>query len=104
GAVNAAIVRVHGRENLLKEVCRIAADHGKFEMAWIGTVDAAIHEIRPVAWSGFSPEVANRVSWNSISTAQGTLGEAMRTRTPAVRNDIEAQLPVGGLRDEAVQR
>ena len=33
--INAAIVRIHDREALLRETCRIAVEHGKFELVWI---------------------------------------------------------------------
>jgi len=62
GKINAAIVRIRERRALLEETCRIASEEGKFEMIWIGTVDAAKQEIHPVAWTGFSPETAHKVS------------------------------------------
>jgi len=102
--INAAIVRIRERKALLEEACRIASGQGKFEMIWIGTIDAEKQEIRPVAWTGFSLETAHKVSWKSTTAARGTLGEAVRTRRLAFRNDIEAELPGGGLRQEALSR
>ncbi len=102
--INAAIVRIRDRKALLEETCHIASSQGKFETVWIGTVNEEKQEIRAAVWSGFSPEIANRVSWNSASAAQGTLNEAIRTRKPSVRNDIENELPVGGMRAEALRR
>ena len=32
GEINAAIVRIRDREALLRETCRIASEHGKFEL------------------------------------------------------------------------
>ncbi|MBI3045644.1 MAG: EAL domain-containing protein [Betaproteobacteria bacterium] len=102
--INAAIVRIRDKERLLHETCRIAADHGKFEMVWIGTVDAEKQEIQPVVWTGFLPETARRVSWKSIHAARGALLEAVETRKLSVRNDVESELPIGGMRREALQR
>ena len=102
--INAAIVRIHDREALLRETCRIAAEHGKFDLVWIGTLDQDRQEIRPVAWKGFSTETAHAVSWASIAAAKGTLGEAVASRSASVRNDIEAELPGGKLRQEALER
>jgi PAS domain S-box-containing protein/diguanylate cyclase (GGDEF)-like protein len=102
--VNAAIVRIRDQETLLQETCRIAAERGKFELVWIGEINAEGQKIRPVASRGFSLKVAHAVSWASISNAQGTLGEAIRTRKPAVRNDIQSDLPSGGLRQEAMKQ
>jgi diguanylate cyclase (GGDEF)-like protein/PAS domain S-box-containing protein len=104
GSVNAAIVRIREREELLRETCRIASEESGFEMTWIGTIDSEKQEVRPVAWTGFSAETANAVSWASISAAGGTLSEAIKTRKPAVRNDIESGLPSGMLRQEALAR
>ena len=102
--INAAIARVRERGALLKEICRIASEQGKFEMVWIGTLDHEKQSVRPIAWTGFSPATANAVSWATMQSTQGTLGEAVRTRKPAVRDDILSQLPAGKLRQEAVER
>jgi diguanylate cyclase (GGDEF)-like protein len=102
--INAAIVRIREREGLLRETCRIASEEGKFEMIWIGMIDSEKQEVRPVAWTGFSAETAHAVSWASMSAAKGTLSEAIQTRKPSVRNNIEAELPAGKLRTEALQR
>ena len=103
GEINAAIVRITDRATLLAETCRIATQHGRFEMVWIGEIDFDRQSVRPAAFTGFSAPTAHAVSWKSINAAQGTLAEAIRTRCAAVRNNIEASLPSGGLRDEAMQ-
>ena len=40
-AINAAIVRIRDRSELLEEACRVAVAHGGFPMAWIGSVGIA---------------------------------------------------------------
>ena len=100
--INAAIVRIGDRQTLLRETCRIAAELGKFEMAWVAEIDERVREVRPVAWAGFSDGAAHGVSWSSISAAKGTLGEAIANRRAAVRNDLGA-LPAGKLAQEAVE-
>jgi diguanylate cyclase (GGDEF)-like protein/PAS domain S-box-containing protein len=102
--INAATVRIRERKALLEETCRIVSEHGKFEMTWIGEIDHDAQRVRPIAWTGFSDEAAHAVSWASISTAKGTLGEAIRTRKASVRNDIEGELPGGTLRHEALKQ
>ncbi|HET9403932.1 MAG TPA: GGDEF domain-containing protein [Burkholderiales bacterium] len=102
--INASIIRIHDRDALLRETCRIAVEHGKFELVWIGTVDLPKQEIRPIAWSGFSPEVAHGVSWKSSRIAGGTLGEAIRTAKPTFRNDIETGMTAGGMRAAALKQ
>jgi diguanylate cyclase (GGDEF)-like protein/PAS domain S-box-containing protein len=102
--VNAAIVRIREREGLLRETCRIATEVGKFEMVWIGTLDFEQKQVRVVAWAGFSAETAHKVSWATIEAAQGPVGEAIQTKKVAVRNDIEAGMPTGMLRKEAMTK
>src|SRR6185295_4657200 len=82
--INAAIIRIPHHEALLRETCRIAVEHGKFELVWIGLVDEVKKKVQPVAWAGFSPEAAHAVDWASISGSRGTLGEAIHTLKPAV--------------------
>jgi diguanylate cyclase (GGDEF)-like protein len=100
--INAAIIRIRERKALLEETCRIVAEHGKFEMAWIGALDHDAQQIEPVAWKGFSDQTARAVSWARISTAKGALSEAMLTRKASVRNDIGDGLPGGQLSGEAL--
>jgi diguanylate cyclase (GGDEF)-like protein/PAS domain S-box-containing protein len=46
GRINALIVRVHDRDELFREACRIAVEVGAFSMAWIGLLDADTSEIQ----------------------------------------------------------
>jgi diguanylate cyclase (GGDEF)-like protein/PAS domain S-box-containing protein len=101
--INAAIVRIGDRQTLLRETCRIASELGRFEMVWVAEIDQKAEEVRPLAWVGFSEEAARAVGWKSIGAAHGTLGEAIASRRASVRNDIGSELPVGKLRQEAVQ-
>jgi diguanylate cyclase (GGDEF)-like protein len=102
GEINAAIVRIRERETLLKETCRIVVEHGKFELVWVGVLDPEKQEVRSVAWAGFSPDAAHSVSWMTIKAARGSVGEAIRTRRPAINNNIDASVKRGVLRQEAV--
>jgi diguanylate cyclase (GGDEF)-like protein/PAS domain S-box-containing protein len=102
--INAAIIRIHDREALLRETCRIAVEHGKFELVWIALLDHEKQTVQPVAWAGFSLHAAHAVTWASISAVRGTLGSAIQTRKPAVRNDIDTELSPGNLRQEALQK
>jgi two-component system cell cycle sensor histidine kinase/response regulator CckA len=47
------ITRIDDRDELYQAACRIAVERGGFRMAWIGLVDKATSEIRPVASAGF---------------------------------------------------
>ncbi len=102
--INAAIARVREREALLRETCRVASEHGKFEFVWVASVDPERQRIQPVAWTGFAPETAQSVNWASIGVPGVTLGEVIRTRRLAVRNDFDAERPTGILRQEAAKK
>jgi diguanylate cyclase (GGDEF)-like protein/PAS domain S-box-containing protein len=104
GEINAAIVRIHDREALLRETCRIAVEHGKFELVWIALLDQEKQRIEPVAWAGFSPEVAHALTWANLGRPGVLLAEVIRTRKVAVRNDIDAEIPAGSLRQEAIKK
>src|SRR5688572_32726026 len=98
------MIRRPPRSTLFPYTTLFRSEHGKFELVWIGTVDAPKRKIQLVAWNGFSPEVAHGVSWKSSGISGGTLGEAIRTAKPAVRNDIETEMTAGGMRAEALKQ
>jgi len=50
--VNQAIVRLRDRDELLREICRIAVEEGHFDMAWVGRGDAQGLHIQPVVQWG----------------------------------------------------
>ena len=50
--INAAITRIHARDALFDEVCRIAVHVGAFKTAWIGVFDPDALDGRVVAWCG----------------------------------------------------
>jgi len=50
--VNQAITRVKSQQELFESICRIAVDFGKIRLSWIGLVEEATGEVRPVAATG----------------------------------------------------
>ncbi|HEY5536806.1 MAG TPA: PAS domain S-box protein [Ignavibacteria bacterium] len=50
--VNQVIVRADSSETLYSEICRIAIEYGKFNMAWIGLKDEKTQKIIPAASEG----------------------------------------------------
>lgn len=50
--INSTIVRLRDREELFREVCRVAVIHGKFVMAWIGLSQPGTARNIPVVWYG----------------------------------------------------
>lgn len=90
-AINGSILRTHAEEELVSAACRIAVEQGGFKIAWIGQVDQQTQWVTPVAHAGIGRDAvyALRISAREdIPEGQGTAGTALRTREPAIDNDI----------------
>ena len=89
-SINTLIVRVHEREELFREACRVAVEFGHFGLAWVGMTGADKAQIKPTAWHGVD-------LWTgSIGFAAADIGyldealvdEAVRQRLPFVCRDL----------------
>ncbi|MBI3561453.1 MAG: EAL domain-containing protein [Gammaproteobacteria bacterium] len=90
-AINSAIVRIRDRQALFDETCRIAADYGEFDTAWIGLCAADDSVLTPVAYMGI--ELNRLQDLLKTSELQGSfqpcvLDQALTSRSTAFRNDI----------------
>jgi diguanylate cyclase (GGDEF)-like protein/PAS domain S-box-containing protein len=104
--INALIVRVRDRDELFRESCRMAVEAGGFRMAWIGVVDPAAKEVKPVAWQGVDAEYIQRMPVGLVDTGpqgRGLAGRAVREKT-AIAIDDMTQDPRVLLKDEARER
>lgn len=105
--INSAIVRVNDRQQLFKEACTIAVEHGKFGLAWIGLLDPVTLDVTPVAWAGIGTDDIKHSKTTAradVSLGQGLVGRAIRERKPAFSNDIVAEQNVGGKRRQEAIR
>ena len=89
-ATNRAIVRIHDKNELLKEICRIAVDDGGFAMVWAGIANPATRLIEPVAVYGASEGYLDHIRIATVDSPgdHGPTSTAFRKRTPTVCNDI----------------
>ncbi len=78
--INAAIIRVHDREELFREACRIAVEHGQFKMAWIGVVDQGTMKIAPIASAGVDAEFLTLIKDRFSLLEDAPLGNTMSAR------------------------
>jgi PAS domain S-box-containing protein len=102
--INTLILHVSDRQALFNGACRIAVEQGKFEMAWIGTIDPATQDVTPVSWSGVSAEELTRAKSSGrddTPLGRGAVGQAIRGRHPVFNNDIAAH-SFGGPRVEKI--
>jgi diguanylate cyclase (GGDEF)-like protein len=96
-SINGLIMREREREGLFNEACRVAVQHGKFPLAWIGLVTEDGANITPVAWAGRDQAFAQRIGTarpviNSASK-RSLAREAIETQRPSVCNDIARDEP-----------
>ena len=75
-----------------KTSCRIAVEHGRFKMAWIGVAQPSGKKVTPVAWHGddhgYLEEVAE--SLRTMPQDPGIAARVLHERNPVVINDIAA--------------
>jgi diguanylate cyclase (GGDEF)-like protein len=93
-SINALGVRVRDRDDLFRSSCRIAVEHGEFELAWIGVVDHSGMKIVPMASAGLN-EKAMAAIQDVFAGDEGALqgqtltARAIREKAPVVSNDVE---------------
>lgn len=89
--VNAAIARIHSRDALFDEVCRIAVHVGAFKMAWIGVFEPDALDGRVVAWCGGERRNVDRVRLtlcaDSVDSARPACVAAREARA-VICNDV----------------
>jgi diguanylate cyclase (GGDEF)-like protein len=74
--INSAIIRSMDKDDLLKEVCRIAVEHGSFAMAWAALSDDS-GQLYPAAWAGREKEYVDALMEYMVSDS-GTKPMALR--------------------------
>jgi len=102
--INSAIVRVHSRDELFRDACRIAVGAGQFRMAWVGVVDREAMQVKPVAWDG---EVRGHFDNAPLAVTQtggqSPVGQAVREKKPVISSDIQND-PQRMMKEECLER
>lgn len=103
--INALVVRVAARQDLFAEACRITVEDGGFAFAWIGILDPGAAHVRPVAWSGATPELTAAMQGDLVRrapTKESLVARALAERRPIIANhvvledDLRAALETSG--------
>ena len=88
--VNQTIVRVKERQELFEAVCQLAVQYGEFVLAWIGLLDEATGDVRPVAAVG--ADLAHwpfpLVNLHEGVAKDGLIATALRTGTLITSQDL----------------
>jgi diguanylate cyclase (GGDEF)-like protein/PAS domain S-box-containing protein len=101
--INSAIVRIHDRDELLQEACRVAVSQGAFHLAWAGVVDADTMEGRVVACQGEPQEYMERISFSADPAspqAGRPASQAVREQRQVISDDIATDPAMAPLREE----
>ncbi|HEX5765444.1 MAG TPA: EAL domain-containing protein [Woeseiaceae bacterium] len=113
GGINTLIRRVHDRDELFREACRIAVEAGGFRMVMIAILDRSTMNIVPVASAGMDAELKTAIK-GLLSSSEGAsktmIARAIRGKKPVVSNDslndpqnlLGKQHGEGGVRSVAV--
>jgi len=92
--INALVVRARDRDDLFRNACRIAVEHGEFARAWVGIVDQAGNHIVPMAFAGLDEKTIAAIKELFASPAGAVQGStltasAFRGKTVMVTNDLD---------------
>ena len=92
--INGLIVRVRERDELFREACRIAVDHGKFHMAWIGVVNRDLNRLDSAALCGGEPEFVETIrrrDWIEADASgnRAAVGRVLIEKRAVFSNDIQ---------------
>ncbi|HEY1726115.1 MAG TPA: EAL domain-containing protein [Steroidobacteraceae bacterium] len=90
--INSAIVRISDRAELLTEVCRIAHQHGGYQLALINLVVPGSLTMIPAASAGMRPEMLTDLQFPLEDTAgtQTMTSQAIQSGNPMICNDVQA--------------
>ncbi len=101
--VNQMIVRSKTKNDLFREVCRIAVEFGGFKLAWIGEADPATGDVLPAAQAGGPADYLEgiKVSVLDIPEGRGPSGTAMRENRIFICNDFHGSEETGPWKEKA---
>jgi len=104
--VKEALLRAECRADLERAVCETISDADPYQFAWVGAVDPETDHIEPRTavgqGGGYLDEIT--VAADESEAGRGPAGRAVRTRSVAVSQDIEADPEFERWREAALQR
>ncbi|MHB8724035.1 MAG: EAL domain-containing protein [Casimicrobiaceae bacterium] len=88
--INATIVRIDDRTQLLQEACRILVEQGRLGMAWIGLTDSVTKQVKPVASMGLGGAFLSETILDLRNGAErcACVCSAVRDNKSVIVNDI----------------
>ena len=105
--INALIVRVHDRDELFREACRIAVEAGAFKTAWIGVIDPQTLDGKVVAWYGTDQGFVDMIKLaprGAILDNDPPACRSLRLGQTVICNEIATEPSLAAYRDALLQR
>ena len=104
--INQTIVRERDLPAMLQAACQIAVEKGEFRMAWIGMLDEASQQIKPVASAGIVDGylASLNINFPDRPPPSGPATQVLLSGEHAICNDIEHDAAYGPWREDAIQR
>ena len=104
--INQTIVHARNKNDLFKEICRVATDHGQFSMAWIGLINGTGEEVEPVVFAGEELGYLEnmKIRYKDPSRGGGTTAMAVREGHCVICHDIATEPHMFIRRELALER
>ncbi|WP_423746426.1 bacterio-opsin activator domain-containing protein (plasmid) [Haladaptatus sp. SPP-AMP-3] len=99
-----ALVEADTRSDIEHDVCKRLTNSSPYRFAWIGEYDATTDELTGRTWVGDEQTFLDELSETNSETAQTTAWRAVRTRKPAIDDDLLGDPPYETWRQEALKR
>jgi diguanylate cyclase (GGDEF)-like protein len=99
-SVNTALVRVHDRDDLLSEICRLAHEVGGYTIAMVALINPVTRLARPVSWAGYQ-FLGDAAREFPVADSEGNdttlMGRVIRSGEATLCDDIaNASVPIDG--------
>ncbi|MFC1848732.1 ATP-binding protein [candidate division CSSED10-310 bacterium] len=106
-ASNKALIRAVDDIELLREICRIIVEKGKYRLAWVGVaLTDEVKSVKPLAQAGFEDGYLDsiKISWADDELGAGPTGTAIRIGEPCIARDILNDPSYSPWREAALKR
>ena len=108
GGISSAMLRLHDRDELLGEACRVAATEGVFPMAWVTVLDPLRQKLNIVSWHGSDPQSGDLIS--KLNARKTWLQDdrpshlAMQSARPVIVNDLAHEPKMAAISEDLLSR
>ena len=104
---NEALVHAESEDALLKDVCRIIVEDGRYRLAWVGVAENDPQKsVRPLAYAGFEQGYLEKaqITWADTARGRGPTGTAIRSGQITMCRNILSDPAFEPWREDAIKR